>query len=159
MKWITHQTGAVICGLALSLPLAGLIGAGVGSILPDLVDQQRAAKAPRQKRQKTFNRLHRGASHWFGWWLILFLLLMALPLPSLVLDAGAGLFLGALAHIGMDLLTPRGVPVLPLGRSPRVALPICSTGSLREYLFLAFMAGAAIFWFWEPLAEVVAAAI
>lgn len=150
MKWITHQTGAVVCGLALSLPLAGLAGAAMGAILPDLIDQTRSAAAPAKKRQQTFNRLHRGSSHWFGWWLALFLLLLALPLPPLARDAGAGLFLGGLVHVGMDLLTPRGVPVLPFWRKARLALPVCSTGSLREYLFLALIVGGGLFWISWP---------
>lgn len=124
----------------------------MGAVLPDLIDQARSAAAPAKKRQQTFNRLHRGSSHWFGWWLALFLLLLALPLPPLARDAGAGLFLGGLVHVGMDLLTPRGVPMLPFGRKARLALPICSTGSLREYLFLALIIGAGICWLREPLA-------
>lgn len=159
MKWITHQTGAVLCGLALALPLPGLVGIGMGAILPDLIDQRRSALAPAKKRQQAFNRLHRGASHWFGWWLLLFLQFLALPLPPLARDACAGLFLGALVHVGMDLLTPRGVPALPFGHRPRLAVPVCSTGSLGEYLFLALIAAAGLFWFREPLAGALAGCI
>lgn len=140
MKWITHQTGAVFGALALSLPLPGILAAWLGAITPDLIDQRiSAVGCTRKKRQKIFNKLHRGASHWFGWWLGLFLLACALPWPVLARDILIGLFAGILSHIMLDLLTPRGVPLLPFTQKFRVALPICSTGALTEYLFLTAM--------------------
>jgi membrane-bound metal-dependent hydrolase YbcI (DUF457 family) len=45
--------------------------------------------------------------------------------------------LGALSHIALDALNPSGVPALPLRDRPRLKLPLISTGSLREWIFLA----------------------
>lgn len=155
MKWITHQTGAIFCALALSLPLPAIAGASAGSIVPDVLDM-RASKlaSTRRGQRKIFNAIHRGASHWFGWWLALFLALPILALPPLLADAAYGFALGALSHIGLDLLTPRGVPVLPLKRGLRAVAPICSTGRASEHIFLGLMICAGAFLFrnsWLPL--------
>lgn len=137
MKWITHQTGAALGALALSLPLPAVLAAAIGAIGPDIIDQKISGLAcTRKKRQKLFNKLHRGASHWFGWWTALFLIATAAPLPSFLHDIAIGLTLGLLSHIMMDLLTPHGVPLLPFTQKFRVALPICSTGKPGEYIFL-----------------------
>lgn len=146
MKWITHQTGAVLGAMALSLPLPGVVCASIGAVLPDVIDQRLSKLAPtKSSRQKTFNRIHRGSSHWFGWWLALFLAALALPLHPLARDALAGFVLGALSHVGMDMLTPRGAPILPFGRF-KLALPLCSTGGIGEYAFLALIAAIGAFW-------------
>lgn len=144
MKWITHQTGAVLGAVALALPLPGVVCASFGAVLPDVIDQRLSMLAPGSSR-KAFNRLHRGSSHWFGWWLLLFLAILAFPLPVLCRDAAAGFTFGGLTHIGMDSLTPRGVPVLPYSRRLKLALPVCSTGSLGEYIFLAAIIAAGLF--------------
>lgn len=146
MKWITHQTGAVIGALALALPLPAVIASAFGAVAPDVIDQQISGLAStRKKKQKLFNRLHRGASHWFGWWLGLLLISFALPWPPLLRDVAIGLALGVLSHVMLDLLTPRGVPLLPFTQKFRVAVPVCSTGKPGEYLFLFAM--LAIGWF------------
>ena len=81
MKWITHQTAAVGAALVMQLPLEGVIASCVGGVLPDKLDMRVAAMTP--NRQKTFNRIHRGTTHWFGWWLAL--LLVEFLLSNLVL--------------------------------------------------------------------------
>lgn len=146
MKWITHQAGAVFGALALTLPLPAVFCSALGAVAPDAIDQ-RLSKMAGRKRQKTFNKIHRGSSHWFGWWLLLFLAALAIPIPSLLRDAAAGFALGSLIHVGMDALTPRGVPMLPTQRKFRLAIPVCSTGKAGEYLFLATITGTALlFW-------------
>lgn len=145
MKWVTHQTGAILGAFALNMPWAAAIAVLPGAILPDLVDQKLARQAKnKRRRQKVFNQLHRGASHWFGWWLGLLLVILASPLPSLAQDVLAGFALGAFSHILMDMLTPRGVPLLPFQRKPNIAAPICSTGTKGEYVFLACLLGVGL---------------
>lgn len=155
MKWFTHQSLAVGAALVLHMPPVGVAGVVLGSVLPDVVDQRLARLTPNP--QKTFNRIHRGASHWFGWYALL--LLLALLWPLLV-DAGmapalprlpglparsaaqvpgllAGVAFGALLHVALDMLTPSGVPLHPFSRQNKLSLKLCSTGSLGEYVFLA----------------------
>lgn len=152
MKWITHQTGAVLGAFALGLPLPGIACSCLGAVFPDVIDQRVSRLASdKRSRQKNFNRIHRGASHWFGWWLLLFIATLTVPVPLFLRDALSGFCLGALSHVGMDLLTPRGVPIMPFTHIGKIALPICSTGKAGEYIFLTLIICAGIFWFWDSL--------
>lgn len=139
MKWLTHQTTTVAAALALAMPAAAVGAAWAGSVLPDLLDQKRAALS--RNRQRTFNRIHRGTSHWFGWWLALFVLPLAATSPLAGYPQSAavvgGLGFGALCHVAQDMLTTTGVPLLPWSRRGRVALGLCRTGGAGEYVFLA----------------------
>lgn len=162
MKWITHQTGAGLCALSLGLgPMAGVC-ALLGGIVPDLIDQKLSRMAGKANRQKVFNRIHRGGSHWFGWWLALFIVVMILPqagfFNGLIKDLVAGVAIGALSHVGLDALTPRGVPLLPLKTPLSIALPLCSTGKASEYIFLAAMVSAALF-FYAGRSEMIASSL
>lgn len=139
MKWITHQTAAVGMALVLHLPPAGVLASCLGAVLPDMLDQ-RAARLTRNP-QRTFNRIHRGVTHWFGWWLAIFLGAALLPAPPSVRALVLGLGFGGLSHIVLDMLNPSGVPLLPFSRKSRLALRVCSTGSVGEYVFLAAMLG------------------
>lgn len=159
MKWFTHQSIAVGTALALGLPPAGVAGVIFGSVLPDVVDQRLSRLTPHP--QKTFNCIHRGASHWFGWYAAL--LVMALVWPQIIhlptdlwgllgdvrLPRGftafakaqspsllAGIAFGALMHVALDMLTPSGVPLTPFSRKNKFSLKVCSTGSVGEYVFL-----------------------
>lgn len=139
MKWITHQAGAIVAGSILEFPIEILASAFVGSIVPDIIDQKISSLAPTRKtKQILFNQIHRGNSHWFGWWLGLFLLTMAYPdLPFI--NIGIGLAFGALSHVILDSLTTSGVPVIPFNRKNKLSLGFCSTGSFREYCFLGVL--------------------
>lgn len=146
MKWITHQTGAILGALALNVPVAAVVMCVPGAILPDLIDLKLAAagRGGRHSR-KAFNQIHRGSSHWFGWWLALWLLVLSVPMPALAQDALAGAALGAFSHVLMDMLNPKGVPLLPFGRRGMVSAPVCSTGASGEYALLACMIAAGLF--------------
>lgn len=142
MKWVTHKLVAVGAAYLMDMPLAGLGGALVGSVMPDVLDQRISGLFP--NRQKVFNRIHRGATHWFGWWLALLLAGMgyaemhgAMP-PAWAAVAGVGF--GGLAHVLLDMCTVSGVPLVPWSRKNKVSLALCKTGSAREYAFL----GAAV---------------
>lgn len=128
--------GACLSALALQLSPLGLGAAIAGSILPDVIDQKRAALgASPQARQRIFNRTHRGASHWFGWWLALFILCSTIrqtPLRELC----AGLALGGVSHVILDMLTSRGVPLTPFSHRGNITLKFCATGSPMEYAVL-----------------------
>lgn len=152
MKWITHQTGAILGAIALNAPAAALVMVIPGAILPDMADLKlsRMGKGGRH-RQKVFNKVHRGSSHWFGWWLGLLMLILSIPLPALIQDALAGLALGAFCHVLMDMLTPKGVPIFPFNRVRNMSTPLCATGTRGEYIFLLCMILAGIFMFWHRM--------
>ena len=62
MKWMTHQAAAVGMALVLHLPVEGVLASCFGAVLPDMLDQ-RASRMTRNP-QRTFNRIHRGVTHW-----------------------------------------------------------------------------------------------
>ncbi|MEG2171738.1 MAG: metal-dependent hydrolase [Desulfovibrionaceae bacterium] len=146
MKWFTHQTVAVAAAIALHIPPVGIAAVLVGAILPDMIDHKIAGRGP--NRQKIFNKIHRGASHWFGWYVALLLCGLILNLAPRETDIVLGLAFGALMHIALDLLTPAGVPLVPplpflaghKGKG-RISLNMCSTGSIQEYIFLVASVG------------------
>lgn len=140
MKWITHQTVAVAAAIALGMHPAAVGTALAGAVLPDVIDQ-RVSRMSRNP-QRRFNQIHRGASHWFGWYAALLAGALILPLPPLQAALGAGLGFGALSHVALDMLTPSGVPLHPFSRKNKFSLKLCSTGSLGEYIFLAASLGA-----------------
>ena len=128
MRWVTHQVGALGAGLLLHLPLAGLAACVVGGILPDVFDQKLAGLF--RNRQKAFNNIHRGFTHWPGLWL------------GLLLAVCVGAAVGGLSHVVLDMMTPQGIPLLPFTRKNRFSLHLCKTGSLGEYAFCAAMIAA-----------------
>lgn len=137
MKWITHQAGAIFLGLSLGLPTAGVACASAGAILPDVIDQKISGLgSTRGQRQRIFNRIHRGASHWFGWWFIILIGAACYPFGYMGNEVLAGLAFGGLSHVGFDMLTPQGVPLTPFSRKKRLSLNLCRTGSIGEYIFL-----------------------
>ena len=139
MKWVTHEAIAVGGAYLLGMPPIGLAGVLAGSVLPDFLDQGMARLLV--FRQLAFNHLHRGPTHWFGWWLALFV--------AVILQTGSfargddislfvlGLGFGALMHVVLDMCTESGVPVAPWSKKHMVSLKLCKTGSLAEYGFLA----------------------
>lgn len=129
--------GAVLAALSLTNSPLVIGSAFIGGILPDIIDQSRAKLGKnRQAQQRIFNATHRGASHWFGWWLLLLLACAALP-QTLLREVAAGFALGGLSHIALDMLTVRGVPLAPFTRKGSISLRFCKTGSWKEYIFLA----------------------
>lgn len=144
MRWPTHQAAAVVCAIALHLPAAGVGAALVGATVPDVLDQRISGLGlGRRGRQRLFNRIHRGSTHWFGWWFALFALVLAVPMPAEARALLSGLALGGLSHVGLDMLTPQGVPLTPFSRKGRYSLGLCRTGGLGEYAFLAALCGIA----------------
>ena len=140
MKWFTHQTVAMAAAVALGMTPAAVGGALAGAVLPDVIDQ-RVARMSRNP-QRRFNQIHRGASHWVGWYAVLLAGALAAPLPPASAALAAGVGFGALAHVILDMLTPSGVPLTPFSRKNKLSLRLCSTGSLGEYVFLAASLGA-----------------
>lgn len=160
MKWIMHQTGAILAASALAIPLPGIAAAWAGAVAPDWIDQAvcRMLGAP-GKRQKIFNRIHRGTTHWLGWWLASFCIALALPLPAPLFALCIGFALGGVSHVILDMLTPQGVPVWPFSRKCKLSLPLCSTGKPSEYVFLAFLLIAAAFFWKEEIRPVLELAL
>ncbi len=144
MKWLTHQCLAVMAAFSLAMPLTGIAAAWAGSIAPDMIDRKKAGMS--FFRQRKFNRVHRKGSHWFGWWLLLWLFSFADMLGPLPDTALRGFAFGALSHVFLDMCTVHGVPLLP-GAEKKFSLGICSTGGLGEYALLA--SAAALFWYAE----------
>ncbi|MBP3730235.1 MAG: metal-dependent hydrolase [Mailhella sp.] len=144
MKWFTHQSIAVMAAIAMGSSLAGVLSAWAGSIAPDVLDQRKAQKA--FFRRRAFNKIHRGSSHWFGWWMLGWAFAKAGLLGPLSDELLSWFAAGALSHVVLDMCTTRGVPLIPwTGR--RFSLRICSTGGIGEYAFLA--TAAALFWLAE----------
>lgn len=146
---MTHQLVALGAAFCAGLPAPGMGAAWFGAVLPDVIDQKRAALA--RRRQRAFNRLHRGTSHWFGWWLALWALGLSGVLPGPASLAVVGLGLGALTHVALDACTTAGVPLLPLKLRRQCwgqwSLGLCRTGGVGEYIFLAV--SVALFWVLE----------
>ncbi len=147
MKWVTHQSVAVGTVVLLGLPHAMVGGTVLGAIFPDMIDHSISRMTPNP--QKTFNAIHRGLSHWFGWYAVcvLFFALSAWYPRSfgglhvnkdLLLFVG-GLGIGGLFHVLLDMCTPSGVPLKPYKFKERFSLKLFSTGSPQEYLFLALI--------------------
>ncbi len=156
MRWPTHQVGAVGAALWLGLPAAGVAASFLGGVLPDVFDQKIAGLF--RDRQKAFNRVHRGFTHWPGLWLGLFLAaLIFLPKDAawLLRPICVGLALGGLSHVVLDMLTVQGVPLLPFSRKNRFSLKLCRTGSIGEYVFLACMLAAMWFFLRDTAFEMV----
>ncbi len=141
MRWVTHQVGALAAGLWLGLPASGLAAAWLGGIFPDVMDQKAAGLF--RNRQKGFNRVHRGFSHWPGLWLAgFFATLCFLPeqMNFALRPVLTGFFIGGLSHVVLDMLTVQGIPLRPFSRKNRLSLNLCKTGGIGEYVFLATMA-------------------
>ncbi len=136
MKWITHQAGALALALLFRAEPAVCAGMLGGAVLPDLVEQTIT-----RGNKKLFLRIHRESLHWFGWYAGLLVAALAAPLAPRERALAVGVMLGALSHVAMDALNPSGVPLSPLGGSPRLRFPLVSTGSLREYVLLAALLG------------------
>ncbi len=149
MKWITHISVAVGTAHALGLPTSGLGGVALGgvalgAVLPDMIDHGISRMTPNP--QRTFQAIHRGFTHWFGWY-VLILAFIALcgqyprsmgayymNLKMLYFVGGVGF--GGLFHVFLDMWTPSGVPAFPFNKQKKVSLKLFSTGSPQEYLFL-----------------------
>ncbi|MCL1985049.1 MAG: metal-dependent hydrolase [Betaproteobacteria bacterium] len=132
MKWVTHQAGAL--AVALWFKAEPLMSAGMvlGAVLPDLIEQGIS-----RRDRRLFLAIHRGFFHWFGLYAAGLAVMACLRPAAPAGVVAAGLLLGALSHIALDALNPGGVPALPLRDRPRLRLPLLSTGSLREWIFLA----------------------
>ncbi|MBQ7584785.1 MAG: metal-dependent hydrolase [Desulfovibrionaceae bacterium] len=143
MRWVTHQTAALGLALVLQLPLISVMASWFGGILPDVIDQRFSKgivkSSSRASQQRVFGKIHRGFSHWFGWYLLFFVAAEKLPLPLLAEEILWGVGLGGVSHVMLDMLTPKGVPLWPIGGGVRMVIPFCKTGSWREYAFLLLM--------------------
>lgn len=161
MKWFTHKAVAVAGALAVGAHVGALVAVLVGSVLPDMID---TAVAHGNKR--IWRRIHRQTSHWFGWYILLILLGLMLPLQEMTADflrmvnvsfPGISrralsealsndllvwLGIGGLVHVLLDALTPMRVPLFPFGGSRRFGISLVSTGSWQEYAFLILAVGA-----------------
>ncbi len=158
MKWTSHKIISLASGIVLELPLCAMAGLFLGSIIPDVLDMTyaRLSKNP----QKTFKRIHRGISHWYGTYLFFALTcfyfmpslntqLKQLNIEQILLQIGFGFNLGALMHIFLDMCTYSGVPIRPFTKKKRISLRLFSTGSIKEYLLLSFVVIGFIFYLWE----------
>ncbi len=162
MKWITHQLVAVGTAIVLEMPPIAIAATFFGSVLPDIIDQKisRWSSNP----QKTFNSIHRGLSHWFGWYALLYCFAeYAFANPrSFGIDVGkevlhilSGLGFGGLFHILLDMCTPSGVPLSPFKLKRRATLKLFSTGSVQEYMFLALAMFILVAWGYDDFPKIV----
>ncbi len=142
MTWFTHKSLAVASALALDAPVTGIIATFIGSILPDLTE-----KIVSMGNMQVWGKIHRQAAHWFGWYFLLILLgsiyLSSIRSPTsyqtIFIESICWLGFGGITHIFLDALTPKGVPLWPLGGKQRMAFPIVTTGSINETIFFIFV--------------------
>ena len=139
MKWVTHQAGALAAALVCQAEPLVSAAMVLGAVLPDSIEH-----GVSRGNRRLFLAIHRGVFHWFGLYAAGLLAAACLPLPPREQTAAAGLMIGALSHIVLDALNPSGVPLLPLRDRPRLKLPLISTGSLREWIFLAGLLALAV---------------
>lgn len=157
MRWMTHTGVAVGVAVTLGAPVGVVAGVAAGSVLPDVIDRAVAGK-----NQQLWRKIHRGTSHWWGWYVLLTMAALVLGpevqvtfmdflsaleiLPRDVLRLMGqspvdgillGLALGAASHVALDALNPSGVPLWPFDARPRLALGLVSTGTWKEYVLLA----------------------
>ena len=145
MKWITHQVVAMAGAWELNFPIVAMGGVMLGSILPDIIDSGMAKFS--SNPQKNFYKVHRGFTHWYGFYAILLALAYVLIWHPKILYINymdktsiyivAGIAFGGLMHVILDMCTPSGVPLLPFRKNPRFSLRLFKTGSWQEYVFLA----------------------
>lgn len=152
----THNLTAVALALGVFavLPTYEAVEFGIGCLL--------GGRAPDWLEIAGYSRLtdrrwslipHRTLTHWPWLWM----LLLILTIPSVHYGGqGAlvvsGMAAGCLLHIGMDYLTPMGVPlgVNPFGE--RSSLNWVRTGSIDELLVnLAAFAVAGVFWLFASI--------
>lgn len=141
MKWFTHKAIAIAGALAFEASPSGLFATIIGSILPDLTD-----KAFAMGNKQQWERIHRQASHWVGWYLLLMILgLVNFPLKHFALSPIANQLLsevmlwvgfGGITHVLLDSLNPMGIPMWPFGSKKRIGFKLISTGSFGELVFL-----------------------
>ena len=155
MKWFTHKAVAIAGALVAGAHAGGLIAVALGSIAPDAMDTAIA-----HGDKQVWRRIHRQTTHWFGWYILIILLGLSLPLQPMVSDVLSSIPLfsfswgelarlsrlgndcivwfgiGGLAHVLLDALTPMRVPLYPFGGTKRFGLPLVSTGTWRETVFL-----------------------
>lgn len=161
MRWITHTSVTVAAGLLFHPSVPFTAGLAAGSVLPDVVDRVLSGG-----NQQIWRRIHRGSSHWLGWYVLLaavsftvgpdmnegvrglFMQLKGILPREVMRELGRalqngpmdsillGLGLGGIAHIALDALNPSGVPLLPFSMKPRFGLGLVSTGTFGEYVFL-----------------------
>lgn len=153
MKWITHEAVAVGTAFLLGMPPVALAGVAFGSVLPDVLDQSMARALV--FRNLAFNKLHRGVTHWFGWWLVLLFTGLLQPQQVNLTLFITGTALGGLIHVALDLCTVGGVPIAPWSKKHMISLKLCKTGSLQEYFFLAAASVLFLLIAWDELGVVV----
>ena len=156
MKWITHEAVAIGSAFLLGMPLPALAGVALGSVLPDMLDQGMARLL--LLRKQAFRKLHRGATHWFGWWMAALIIGLGQPDQSRLVSFLTGIAYGSLIHVALDLFTVGGVPIAPWSKRHMISLNLCKTGGLREYVFLGAVSAAFLLVAWDDLALVAAEA-
>ena len=131
MKWHTHRLIGVSVAAFSGAGAVGALLSYIGSTLPDLVEGRPPSESGWFFRSKMRNwrKSHRGASHWFGWYVALALIAYHYH-PVL-----AWIGIGAITHLAADALTPMGVPALPFSKKHMMSLSLFSTGSAGEYVF------------------------
>ena len=128
MKWINHTitTITAVNLVGINHPL-DLILVGTGAIFPDAIEiklQNLGIKVE-----------HRGLSHSFLLWLIIFSIIIMFLYYKKTIWARMGLsfVIGVFGHLFGDILTKTGIPLFV--KQPRIKLKLFKTGSIWEYMF------------------------
>ena len=167
MNYKTHVMGGVLLGLLtvssasnilnininedISVSVIYMSGAVVGSIFPD-IDHNGSYIGRRVKPlSKLINTAfgHRGATH-SPFLIVLFTSILYLLNKLIWLDSSfsiliAGLFIGMISHVLLDLITKEGVPLFyPLNKE-KISLIGITTGGFVESIIGTFLTVAALY--------------
>ena len=130
----THETGGICTGVIavfivfnppyttnkLFLSFVLLIGAFIGSLLPDIDHRGSTISKKFKKTSKAVNKLfgHRGIMHCPLIYLLFFFILTEFGVffdnfsKSMYENFVFGLFLGCISHLVLDFITVEGIPIL-----------------------------------------------
>lgn len=145
----THITGGIAASLAFAQitnyePAVLLIGGVAGALIPDICHGSSKIGRRLPILSKLISTIfgHRTFTH-----SLLFLLLVGALLQAAVPDEAltAGIIVGMISHIVLDMATKRGVKLLfPL--SVRIRFPLTtSTGSFAEHLVFAALSVLSVY--------------
>lgn len=168
MNGPTHMMGGAVCALAYTtvtstyiitkkediLPFTLFMGAAItGALIPD-IDHKRSKVSNKNKVLSFFVRLffeHRGFTH-----SPLFALMVALVLTSISkiysfpysFPIILGITIGIVSHIFLDMINPKGVPLLfPIRQ--KFGIGLVKTGHISEIFFKLALAGCFFYFFYR----------
>ena len=147
MKIKTHFLVSAAVGFVLFPSLTTFAFCVAGGAFPDLVDGILSLGS-----RDLFWKVHRTVSHWLLWPVVFWLAAFTLTMSGWGLSSPQGMVnafcLGLAIHLGLDILTPMGVPVAhPLGGRKSMRLIRSHSASESLVVLASVMVVAAFMYF------------